>query len=74
MVFSYTVAEGDLDADGISIGADMLTLMGGSIKDVADNNANLSHSALAEQEDHLVDGIRPRVSGIDLISTSAACG
>ena len=71
VVFSYTVAEGDLDSDGISIGADMLTLMGGSIKDAADNNANLSHSALAEQEDHQVDGIRPRVSGIDLLSSTS---
>ena len=61
-VFSYTVAEGDSDTDGISIGANKLTLNSGSIKDAADNDANLSHNALTDQDDHKVDGIRPRIA------------
>ncbi len=36
--FSYTVVNGDLDADGITLGAN-LQLNGGSIKDAAGNNA-----------------------------------
>ena len=39
VVFSYTVAVGDSDADGISIGANKLSLNEGTIKDVADNGA-----------------------------------
>ena len=61
-VFSYTVAEGDSDSDGIAIGANKLTLNSGSIKDAADNDANLSHNALTDQDDHKVDGIRPRIA------------
>ena len=60
-VFSYTVAQGDTDSDGIAIGANKLTLNSGSIKD-ADNHANLSHNPLSAQHDHKVDGIRPRIS------------
>ena len=33
LVFSYTVAVGDTDADGIAIGADKLALNEGTIKD-----------------------------------------
>ena len=65
-MFSYTVAEGDADSNGIAIEADKLTLNGGSIKDSADNVANLSHNALSAQEDHRVDGIRPTISRVYL--------
>ncbi len=61
VVFSYTVAEGDSDSDGIAIRANKLALNGGTIRDAADNDANLSHDALSAQEDHEVDGVRPRV-------------
>ena len=61
VVFSYTVAEGDKDSDGIVINANKLTLNGGTIKDTANNDADLSHDALAAQDGHKVDGIRPRL-------------
>ena len=61
VVFSYTVAEGDLDSDGITINANKLTLNGGTIKDAANNDASLSHNALAAQGGHKVDGVRPRL-------------
>ena len=60
-VFSYTVAEGDSDDDGIAINANKLTSNGGSIKDAANNDADLSHNALAAQDGHEVDGVRPRL-------------
>ena len=66
VVFSYTVAEGDSDDDGIAISSNRLTLNGGSIKDAADNDADLSHDALSAQQDHEVDGVRPRVSGFNM--------
>ena len=62
VVFGYTVVEGDSDADGVAIDANKLGLNGGSIRDDADNNADLSHGALAAQATHGVDGIRPRLS------------
>ena len=70
VVFSYTVAERDNDTDGIAIGANRLTLNGGSIKDAADNDADLSHDALSAQEDHEVDGIRPRVRDFHMSSNT----
>ena len=70
MVFSYTVAEGDSDDDGIAIGANKLTLNSGSIKDAADNDANLSHDALAAQEGHQVDGVRPTISSVSFVSST----
>ena len=66
VVFSYTVAEGDSDDDGIAISSNRLTLNGGTIKDAADNDADLSHGALSAQEGHEVDGVRPRVSGFKM--------
>ena len=70
VVFSYTVAEGDLDDDGIAIGANKLTLNSGSIKDAADNAANLSHDALSAQTGHKVDGVRPTISSVSLVSST----
>ena len=64
VAYSYTVATGDSDTDGISINANKLTLNGGSIKDAAANDAALSHSALSAQSNHKVDGIRPTVTSI----------
>ena len=65
-VFSYTVAEGDSDTDGIAVTENKLTLNGGSIKDAGDNAANLAHSALPAQTGHKVDGVRPTISSIIL--------
>ena len=62
VVFSYTVAEGDSDTDGVAIDANKLKLNGGSIKDDAGNDADLTHDALAAQANHEVDGIRPKIS------------
>ena len=69
VVFSYTVAEGDRDTDGVAIDANKLTLNGGSISDAAANDADLSHDALAAQTNHQVDGIRPRMS-LEFMNTS----
>ena len=71
VVFSYTVAVGDSDTDGISVGADKLSLDGGTIKDGAANDADLSHSALSAQSGHKVDGIRPTITSINLTGSSS---
>ena len=59
LVFGYEVAEGDEDSDGVSIEAGRIALNGGSIKDEADNVAELAHEAVAPQAGHRVDGVRP---------------
>ena len=54
VVFSYTVAVGDADADGIAIGANKLSLNGGSIRDAAENAAVLARDAVAAAPGHKV--------------------
>ena len=60
LVFSYTVAAGDNDADGVSWSADALSLNGGTIKFMTSIVANrvdaaLTHAAKTAQSDHKVD-------------------
>ncbi|MGE7485125.1 beta strand repeat-containing protein, partial [Pedobacter suwonensis] len=69
LTFSYTVASGDLDADGISIGT--LGLNGGTIKDASDNNATLTLNNVASTANVLVDGVAPTVV---ISSTAGASG
>ena len=71
LVFRYSVTEGDADADGISVGADALSLNGGTIADAAGNAAPIEHSALAALTGHKVDGVRPTVTGARTQGTAA---
>ena len=59
VTFSYEVADDETDADGVSIAADSLTLNGGTIRDSANRAAGLTHSALADDAHHRVDGVAP---------------
>ena len=59
LVFSYEVALGDEDTDGVSIAAGRIDRNGGTIKDEVDNDAVLDHEAVAPQAGHKVDGVRP---------------
>ena len=60
--FTYTVAAGDEDTDGIAVVANSLLLNGGSIHAVEGNTpATLTHDAL-QSTDHRVDGIAPTVT------------
>ena len=71
VVFSYTVAAGESDSDGIAIGANMLTLNGGTIQDVSGNDATLTHDAVAADSGHKVglpDTTAPTVSSISITS------
>ena len=66
--FTYTVTEGDSDTNGISFSPNGLTLQGGTIKDDADNDAALSYSAVPTLSTHKVDGIRPKLQGLTVVS------
>ena len=60
LLFTYTVASGDEDTDGIAVVANSLALNGGAIRAGA-INATLIHAAL-QANDHKVDGIAPTVT------------
>ena len=66
--FGYTVQEGESDSDGISVAADSITLNGGTIRDEAGNNAELTHEALADNPNHKVDA--PDVTGPTISSVA----
>lgn len=55
----YTVAEGDTASNGVAVPANALTLNGGSIRDSADVEADLTREAVAADAGHKVDGVRP---------------
>ena len=69
LVFEYTVAAGDADTDGIEVKANKLALNSGTITDTAGNTATLTHTALATQAKHKVDGVAPTVSKVEITST-----
>ena len=62
LLFRYTVALGDEDADGISIGLSALTLNGGTIRattaDRIDASLGLGANAVTNDSNRLVDGMR----------------
>ena len=63
LAFSYMVADGDSDTDGVSIAAGRIALNGGTITDFADNPAVLAYEAVPPQPGHAVDGVRPALQG-----------
>ena len=66
--FMYTVVEGDLDLDGISVAANSVELNGGTIRDAAGNDAVLTHSAVPANDNFIVDGVPPTVSSVTITS------
>ena len=63
LYFSYTVAVGDIDTDGMSIPAGSIDLNGGSITDEAGNPAMLDYPAVEPKLSHKVDGNKPVLLG-----------
>ena len=59
LTFRYTVSEGDNKPDGVSVPGLRIQLRGGTIRDGANKNAVVTHSGLAAQPGHEVDGARP---------------
>ena len=70
--FAFQVSEGLSDSSGISIIANSLSLPVGEseyIQDRGENNAVLTHTAIATDSSRKVDGIRPFVATAELTST-----
>lgn len=55
LTFTYRVDEGEKDHDGVEIKAKSLELRGGGIRNAADEEANLTHNAVAEDSNRKVD-------------------
>jgi gliding motility-associated-like protein len=64
--FSYTIAEGDLDTDGMAVGT-TISLNGGTIKDQFATDAQLGLNNVATTASVNVDGVRP----VPTLTTSA---
>ena len=75
LVFAYTVVAGDTDTDGISVETDALALNGGTIKDIAGNNATITHDTYIAPTDHKVDTTAPTIvttKGVTITSDAGA--
>ena len=71
LTFDYLVAEGDLDANGVGIDANSLSLNGGGINYLTGSGgaaAVLTHKAVAEDADHKVDGSVATISSVAIAS------
>ena len=71
LVFQYTIQAGETDENGISIGADVLALNSGTIRDAVGNNATLTHSAVSYNTSYKVDTTPPTISGGVAITSAA---
>jgi hypothetical protein len=70
IVFTYTVILGDTDTDGLAITANTLDLNSGTIRDIAGNNATLTHAAVATQSAHKVDTTAPTITSVSYTSNA----
>jgi surface protein len=64
ITFNYTILAGQNDSNGISIDTNSLSLNSGAIKDMAGNPATLTHIAVADNANYLVDTSPPTVSSV----------
>lgn len=63
LVFRYTVASGNLDANGITLGS-AISLNSGTIKNSSGDDAELNLYSVAATTNVLVDGIAPFISSV----------
>ncbi len=69
LVFSYTVAEGDTDTDGVSVKANSLNVAANTIEDAAGNDLITIFTAVDGGASHVVDTTAPTVGTIAFTST-----
>jgi len=62
LIFTYTVQSGELDADGIAVTT--LSANGGSLRDAATNDANLTLNSVGSTTGVLVDAVAPTVTSV----------
>ena len=64
LLFRYTVQASDLDTDGIAVGT--LAANGGTLRDAATNNANLTLNSVGATTSVLVDAVAPTVTSVSV--------
>ena len=69
LTFRYSVRQGDLDEDGISIAANTLT--GGVIEDARGNAAERAFAAVGASDGHRVDATRSPAAGVTDVRLSS---
>ncbi|MBR7748503.1 DUF4347 domain-containing protein, partial [Undibacterium baiyunense] len=69
LVFRYTIANGNADTNGVTLGTNIVS-NGGSIKDAGGNNASLTLNSVASTAGVLVDGTAPTVLSINRVSST----
>jgi large repetitive protein len=70
LVFRHTVAQGEADANGVTVGA--ISLQGGTIRDGLSNDANTTLNSVASTALVLVDGTLPHVTGVSAATADGA--
>ena len=68
--FTYVIASGDNDANGVAVLANSLSVNGGSILDQSGTSIQLGHPGLADNNLYKVDTVSPTVSGFELSGPS----
>ena len=68
LTFRYTVASGNVDNNGITVGA--LGANGGTLRDAAGNNATLTLNSVGSTAAVLVDALAPTVSSVSVPSNA----
>ncbi len=72
LVFRYTVVNGDVDANGITVGT--LNANGGTLSDLAGNNAVLTLNGLGSTAGVLVDGSQPSITSVSSSNANGSYG
>lgn len=72
LVFRHTVVNGDVDANGITVGA--LNANGGTLSDLAGNNAVLTLNGLGSTAGVLVDGSQPSITSVSSSNANGSYG
>jgi len=72
LTFRYTVVNGDVDANGITIGA--LSTNGGTLNDTAGNAATTTLNSVGSTAGVDVDGSSPSITGVSATTASGSYG
>ncbi len=72
LLFRYTVPNGDVDANGITVGA--LSANGGLLQDSAGNDATLTLNSVGSTAAINVDGTQPSVTSVNASTADGAYG
>jgi esterase/lipase len=64
LIFTYTVATGDMDINGISLSPNAIDLNGAQLSDICNNQANLSYVEISDNSNFIVDtGVSMNIVG-----------